>query len=296
MINNNTNEKYNYGLAILRLIMCFEVVVCHFLSENKTILNLPFLSLRSLAVPIFIFMSFFLNSNIFIHSNKTKFKSRIKKLIRIQVFCSLVYFITYLTIQLIFNIKIIDNYNILFLQILTGHTILNKAMWFQVDLIILTIFFYYLFTINNKKIINNLLIIITTASLILQYSGLNYVFFSRLNNEFSVPLGRLIEIIPYSVLGIKLNNKKTIEYINNKKYIIVFMFILSFLIKLIPTPAGFNYQGLFLIMLTISIFLFFYTIPCKSLKSFEKNTIKYISKNTLEIYCYHNLIGFFVVQ
>lgn len=60
-------------------------------------------------------------------------------------------------------------------QLIAGHTI-NKAMWFQIDLIILSIILYFLLCLENSKKKEVLVITIIAGSFIIQYTGLNYIF------------------------------------------------------------------------------------------------------------------------
>ena len=78
-------KEFNYGLALLRTLMCFEVVLCHFWDSDDPKFLMPFSLLRGLAVPVFMFLSFFLTEHTFLEYNKTKAKKRIWRVIYPQI-------------------------------------------------------------------------------------------------------------------------------------------------------------------------------------------------------------------
>lgn len=74
------NDKdYNYGLALLRIFMCFEVILCHFYSGGSKYLFL-FDVLKNYAVPVFMMMSFLLTEKMFLAQNVDSYKQRIYRL------------------------------------------------------------------------------------------------------------------------------------------------------------------------------------------------------------------------
>ena len=52
-------ESFNYGLALLRIWMCFEVVLDHFWTHGTYTWPNPFAKYGAVAVPIFMIMSFY---------------------------------------------------------------------------------------------------------------------------------------------------------------------------------------------------------------------------------------------
>lgn len=63
--DRSMENTYNYGLALLKIIMSFEVVLCHYWGRygEYTVLTgnylLLFSWLRNLAVPVFLIISFY---------------------------------------------------------------------------------------------------------------------------------------------------------------------------------------------------------------------------------------------
>lgn len=52
---NKRTHSYNYGLALIKMLMCFEVVLIHFWNEYVPLFLVPFDMLKGVAVPAFMF-------------------------------------------------------------------------------------------------------------------------------------------------------------------------------------------------------------------------------------------------
>ena len=50
--------NYNYGIALLKMLMCFEVILSHFWVNQSSVLLTPFKLVEN--KPVLIFVSFFL--------------------------------------------------------------------------------------------------------------------------------------------------------------------------------------------------------------------------------------------
>lgn len=70
----NKKREFNYGIALLRTLMCFEVVLCHFWTTDVPKVLMPFSVLRGLAVPVFMFLSFFFNRTYFLRIQQKQSK------------------------------------------------------------------------------------------------------------------------------------------------------------------------------------------------------------------------------
>ena len=99
----NKKREFNYGIALLRTLMCFEVVLCHFWTIDVPKVLMPFSVLRGLAVPVFMFLSFFLTEHTFLEYNKNKAKKRIWRVIYPQIGWALIYWLGYTIAQFIFK-------------------------------------------------------------------------------------------------------------------------------------------------------------------------------------------------
>lgn len=66
MKNTKEKEDNNLGLSLLRFVMCFCVVLLHYWSdETRPIWSIPLAKIAGYAVPVFMFMSFYLTQRAF---------------------------------------------------------------------------------------------------------------------------------------------------------------------------------------------------------------------------------------
>ena len=89
-MSNQKKKSINYSIELLRIFLCFEVVLCHFGGGDK---NIFFYSLRTCAAPLFILISFSLTDYYRIVNDKHQFSSRLKRLIIPNIIWTVVYFI-----------------------------------------------------------------------------------------------------------------------------------------------------------------------------------------------------------
>lgn len=287
-------SNYNYGIAFLKCLMCFEVVLCHYwtpsIGGSSKLLKL-FEILRNLAVPTFMFLSFYLTKEIFFSNNWCTIKKRIHRLMIPHLFWTITYFLIF---KLIYNVRI----NEFLWQLFTGHSeVLNPSMWYQIDIMIITILVALISKIF-KKSNTFVLLFIFSMSLLLQYTSINYNFFIGFRNEIKYSFGRLIEMIPYAVLGILCSYYDFKKIIKNNKVMCFIGFIFLGVIvlaldKYFP-ERGFNYSGLLKVYLTLIIITIFILFPFNKLKPFVLKLIKIFSQYTLGIYCIHRLTGTFL--
>ena len=180
-------------------------------------------------------------------------------------------------------------------NLINGH-IFNVALWFQNNLILLTIIFIIIILLL-KKFYMNALILLGITSYILQYTGLNYRFFSKnFSIHYRLTLGRFAEGLPNAVSGFYIASKNftTILKSNARITIINFFIILSFITKfnVFSDIETFKYGGIRLNIAAICIFFIFYLFPFWKIKNkFLINIIKQLTSYTGGIYFIHNLIG-----
>lgn len=70
-------REYNYNLALLKILCCFDVILRHFYPKDKYYIDLMTL----LAVPLFIIISFFFTTKLIISGSKKELMSRVVRLI-----------------------------------------------------------------------------------------------------------------------------------------------------------------------------------------------------------------------
>ncbi len=308
-------KPFNLFIALLRFWLCLEVVYIHFpiKSEIRGIFSKVLFFSRSEAVPVFFFLAFFFFTNKL--NNCTKFsdiKERLKRLILPQIGWAFIYYILYCSIELVFTKKTLP-ISCFFWQLTTGHSvILNPSMWFQVDLIAITILFAFLFIYLREKVYP-ILIVLLVISFFIQYLGWNFHLWSAMRDELRYPLGRLIEMLPYACAGILAAHVSNLTqssfhviemlkcFLRNGpihyRLIMTFFWGGSYFffkkILSIPTPNGFDYCGLQLFLSSLSLVTFVFMIPDYAFVHNAKVEIscKILTKYTLGIYCAHRLVG-----
>jgi hypothetical protein len=197
------------------------------------------------------------------------------------------------------NHPIVNGISDLFWQIFTGHSeVLNATMWFQTNLIVISLFFFIVFYLFNEKVGLTIIVICSFGCLFLQYSGINYQMFGALRFELTFPLGRLSEMIPIATFGFITARFDLIRLFRKNCFwnLIVMCFLSVIFIvfdhKLFIVSSSFGYAGIWKIFVGYSLTSFAYN--CKLEKFKEKYPLfsQLITKHTLEIYCGHMLIAF----
>ena len=174
-----------------------------------------FAGLEGIAVPVFMFLSFYFLERTFLNCTSENIKKRLFRVSYPQFGWAFIYFFVYGSLKFLFNkfqtLKISD----LFLQILFGHTI-NASMWFQFVLIVLTVIFFLVFHFWKEK--NGILIIhiLLLVSFLIQYTGLNSYVFSNLPSSLKSPLVIFFPMVPYAVIGFDFAYLLPFEKINEK--------------------------------------------------------------------------------
>lgn len=298
MENSIEKKEFNYGLALLRALMCFEVVLCHFWNSDGSRFLMPFSMLKGLAVPVFMFLSFFLTEHTFLEYNKTKAKKRIWRVIYPQIGWAIIYWLGYTIGQ--FIIKDIGvRFSDLWWQMFTGHSPrLNASMWFQTVLIVLTGVYIFIFKFFDAKKGILITYAMMFAAFVIQYSGINFKLFDSLRFELKYPLGRFFEMIPYATIGFSCAYYNVFEKAKEKRLFFIILFGLAsiFLLKhsFINSASGFGYSNNNCLLLGFFVIGFAYLIPFEKLSQSVKDVFKFLTKYTLGIYCMHRIVAEFL--
>ena len=175
-------------------------------------------------------------------------------------------------------------------QLLWGHNFVVQ-FWFQWNLILITllyIFIIFLFK-NNFLLILQLLAIFSYA---LQYSEYNKQFYNFLALENRESLGRLAEMIPYSVTGFSLASYEILIKLQKYKFktiffsLIVFCFIEKY--EIFSVLNGVAYSGIKLNVHSISIIFLFFSFPMEKITNIYINKLLFcISSYTAGIFYLH---------
>ena len=292
------SNSYDYGLALIKILMCFEVVLCHYwVPENEPFYLKPFQWMRMNAVTLFMIMSFYFCKKLYLEGKTVKFKRRMWRLIFPYVVWAIVYFVIYETIQLIFGVNLSVSISDLGWQLLLGSSpVLNPPFWYQADLIIITALYFVIFKFLSKEKSLIVIWILTAVSIFLQYSGINQLIFEGFEYEVRYTTGRLAEMIPFATIGISLAITSQINRI--KEHRVLAIAILTVLYCLIfkyqipeGTAPGFGYGGAQLIISSVIIFLLVIVIPFDKMFFFLKIAVQRLGKYTFGIFCLHFGVG-----
>lgn len=276
---NHNNKRKNFGIEILRMILCFWVIVFHY-SGNK-IKNKYKIINQFFHVPTFFFISFYLNFKIFFSKNIYKIKQRLERLIIPYIIIPIIYLIIkyFLTGQ---NTRKIFYH--LFLQYITGHYFYFH-FWFIHNLIIYSILFEIIFLFFKKKG----LFILQLLSIILYWLKCKEIF-NRIfeNYKYHIRMFTMIgTMIPISVTGITFGFMDILKMLMKNRIKNIFFFIVIFYFI-----CNFNEFGEIKYNLgSISLFFSFSLIPLEKVKNNKIiSIIKIITKFTGGIYYYQSII------
>ena len=190
----------------------------------------------------------------------------------------------------------------LVIQLLTGHSY-NQTEWFQIELIVLTSFYIVIFRLLSKQIALGFTIFIGCLALFLQYSGVNGTLFENvLMHECfqhvyaKVLIGRLVEMIPYSSLGIVFCNYNVLNKLKEEweNTIIGAAMLLLLLLKypvFVEIERHYSYSGIAYIAFSVVSIMFFYCLPLSWLPNAVKLFIRFLGRYTMAVYFIHRLIG-----
>nr|WP_297767851.1 acyltransferase family protein [uncultured Butyrivibrio sp.] len=301
-MGRESNKEYNYGIALLRIWMCFEVICFHLLNGSEGweghAAELPFYMVglynyEILAVPVFFIVAFIFSSSF------DNIGKRLKRLIEPHVFWSTLIFTLYVLLDCIgvgkFGYGFID----LIMQIIFGGAY-NKQHWFQIDLIIITLLLYLTFKLlkKHKKYVAWCLLLL---AIFCQYNGANLKIYNLTFPDVINPghvrfmLGRICECLPFATVGVLLCEYNVLKEKGRKTIFIMVMMcgVICLLIKygVFVNINGYGYQGVFkIVMATATVVLFNYLPLGNILPSFLLRIIKYVASYTMAIYFIHVFI------
>ncbi|ADL33149.1 acyltransferase [Butyrivibrio proteoclasticus B316] len=290
-----SNHTYNYGLALLKNIMCFEVVLLH-CSDMYDSGVLGWLSyLTSMAVPVFVIVAFYFT---YVTTRK-ELGRRMARLYLPMLVWAVIYYIVFKMMAAGARLAgssaadgIDVSINDFFWQSITGHSPnLNPPLWFNFVLLILTILVFLLNKIPERKR-TYLLVLLFIAAIFMQYSGINMMLFGKLRIELVYSLGRITEMIPYMIIGIfaqrYLHHIKGVFWIPALISIAVIRYCGIFVNI---SEKSFEYAGAEIMLVSTIIFGLFYQIDGEMIPIVIREVIKKLSSLTMGIYVLHVLVN-----
>ena len=285
----NIKER-NIGLDFLKAWMAFEVVMCHYGHGSQEFVYTHFFAyFRSITVPVFMMISFmFISNTLFDNRNgKEILLRRLERIYTPLLFWALFYFVVYNSIAYIWdNMDFCCSVESLVWQLLLGHGN-NPAMWFNVNLAVLTVVFYLIHRYIPKYSIY-IYILLGIISIIFQYSGYNTCFLS-LGLTVSHPIGRLFETLPYATIGVLLfmsNKHNRIEWVLGTLIISIFI-VIGYDFK----QYSYGHAGITVMLISYFLLLIFKYLPFYKLPSQLLSLIRFVAKYSMGIYCVHLLVG-----
>jgi len=292
-------SKRNKGIEILRMFLCFRIVLLHCYSSNNRFIN----KLRGhfFQVPCFFFMSFYFLYPTIQKRNIIKMKIRLERIFVPYIIYPIIVWISNNMMFILFKINRFNRLltlNELKIHIIIGRGIKNiSVLWFLFDLQILTILFFILTFILKDNFLW-IFQIIALFCYIIQYKEIHYLFFIQYTNKIFTSIGNFVEIIPLAIAAFSLSNIEYIQKIANKKWKIIFSFTFLFYFiyeyNVITPIKGMSSPGIK--PLIASFFLF--SVFSFNIFEFDKLKISlFISKATLYtkgIYCQHKIVHSYI--
>ena len=292
----------NYGIEILRMILCFWVVLFHYLKEFDYVFLLK-LKQKMFHVPSFFFISFFFLFPIIRTKNTKQMILRLERLMIPYLGWPIIVWSLHNIFSLLFKNLLyghLISFGKLIKQLIVGR-IFMVQLWFLFNLLFFTISLFILsFLLDIKKIIA-ITQLIAILSYFLQYSKYNYLFFDQYKDSVSHSVGHFVESFPIASTAFIFNFTDVLGKLKSLRILAIFyciifnFFIYNYCIFMNIELYGkkYNYNGFDKNLFAIFSFVCFYLIPFEKLHSQILNKIiKIITKYTLGIYCIHTKIIF----
>lgn len=316
MSEGEEKKKMNLGLNLLRVWLSFEVVADHFWHEEGLTGVLGFLSdMRSLAVPCFLLMSFYLTANRYAAGDGKWLRTRFGRLGVPYFIWPIVYFVLIWVLAAVsprfvdstlrttelryygFDLAV-DGWDLVRQWVFGIDRRLVHQFWFHSNLIFWTAgLFLALKAVTKERTRTYVLGSCIMLGLVLQYSGLNTFLFDRFGFEFKYSAGRLFATLPYAALALMVGfRRKAISEVRGGMRVFlsfVGLFLLFFVhySKGFPRPEGLGYQGISLILMAFGTVMFFHYLPLEKAPAWLDRAIEIVSRYCMGIYCCHLFIG-----
>ncbi|SDB62972.1 acyltransferase [Butyrivibrio sp. INlla16] len=298
---NNIKDHYNYGIQLLRMIMCIGVVIIHCADERTTGFQSFIYFIATNAVGTFMLIAFYFNKKVSDMHFDQLVKKRISRIYLPVIIWAFIYSVIKIPVGLIDKEESISLFDFVW-QIMTGHDArLNPAMWFQLDLLMLTVL-YWLYVNRLRTGIKTKEIILVASVLVfvylLQYLGINAFLFGLLRFELRYPIGRVIEMVPFAIIGSLAAYVVDNNLVNIKRYSLLAIVVICLIYMLrndigINPQYSFGYAGGEKLIVATALFILFSSADSLIMKggSIVKGIVYNISKYTLGIYSMHIIVN-----
>ena len=294
-IMSDQRKSYNIGICLLRIFFCFMVISFHF--DGRTDATRQFYFLRELAVPMFFVIAFLLGEKTIVSKDISCQRKRIQRLLVPYIFWGIAFYVIAWLEKLIFRLEA-PMWNDLKWQLLLGNSErLDAPLWFQWDMLVMTILFLVLYRILDGRGIYVILSIGVILAYIVEYKNIHTTLLLSSGYEIQNSLGRLVEVFPFAAVGFIVAHTdllRKLEKHRNTCIVISGMCIFLILLFLdrIPNPATtFCYSGIKYLPAAIAFILCFWMIRFDRLPNKIGDIIIFFSKYCMGIYCIHWGVG-----
>ena len=276
--------------------------MCHFWNIKKDFypaLKLFFIT-KQMAVMTFMFTAFLLTGQSIISADKAKIRRRLHRLWVMHIAWAVIYFLFLMASAFTANKghfagkSITDMFTALAAQIVFGHSI-NPVMWFQVDLMLLTVIFAALYSSLRNRTVLAVICFAVVFAFFMQYSGINFMLFGEMGYTMKYTLGRVCEMIPPACAGIIFAKYGLMNSIQRHRALSIALCVAVLALTIIyaefiPDAPSFGYSGLYLNLSSILLTVIFCLLPMHSLPVWIKHCIGVISQFSPGVYCTHVLV------
>lgn len=285
-------KKFNAGIALLKIWMIYEVLVFHCWTTDDPTGGLTFFvfDARLLAVPVFFMIAaYFGGTKVF---SGEGFKKRSIRLLVPHIFWSVFFFVALIVFDKIFSTEYIHGISDLGLELVTGGADYNVPLWFTVDLFLLTAVYLAI----GKVIKNDTVKIIIYSALgitgiAMQYAEVMVNALLGQSEAVSYMLGRIPEMLPFMSIGIIFAHFDVLNKLKKRWYITAIIcalvFVANYIYTFVPLVRHFWYGGLRTLILSLSLFVFFYVLPFDGISDKAKEIIAKLSAPVMGVYYIH---------
>ena len=295
----NTIKQRNLGIEVLRMVLCFRIVLLHYYSLKNLFIRK--LKRNRFQVPCFFFISFYFLYPTISQRNEKKLKLRLERLLIPYIIHPI---FNWIINNIMFIIVKFNRYNRLLTlndlktQIIVGRGIYGiSVLWFHFNLILFTIFFF-IFSFMLKTHFLTFFQVIALISYSLVYSEFNYKYFKQYTENVWMSVGNLTETFPIAIYGFTLSSINVYQILLKKREKVIFFSIIFFYLisyyHIFVFVKGFSSPGIYQIFNSTCLFSFFSLLPLEKLNLPLLLFIKQITKYTQGIYCLHFLFQYYM--
>lgn len=286
------SKKANPGISMLRLVLSYLVVTCHFYAVSADSFRYY---LMHLAVPCFTFLSFYLMANKLDAPSFRMLANRVWRLFLPMCGWAFIYFAYYKILCYTGlsdkNVSIRD----LIWQCFIGHSY-NWSLWFISNQIMVLIIIWLVHLIFRSNVGRNVvLIILFGLCIISQCEGWQNILLPHLNLELSTVVARIPEVLPFACLGIFVKKAETIIGSTYKKITSNYKLYMAIILLFVPyilheinveSVVGLGYGGWKNLFGALALSIAFVIMPMRNIK-----VVDFLSKYSMGLYCVHMMVG-----